>query len=405
MPVTTPPTVGPTTAAIACRLAAAAMYEPCWESNGRRVTGPDEDALTMAVAAARALDMDAPPERAVLVSDQIDSIPTSAPAVLGAALDVSGAVELRRGGAAATVEALISAAVGTIVIAVEVARTNGAAAIRIGDGDVLRTSGRHRSPLPLGAAAGVLDDARLERDRALRPAVAELAATCHLPVVLAGLEPRTMSTLGSSPVLAPLPVEGAPAPIFAIAGLARAQSAARLIALETGTAVAVDLPVLSQLALARASRTSALALPDFTGGPADIPISLSAFDRAFEAKVGFRAARCGSCGELSFPPRPHCLVCGSDAGVPDELVPLPRRGEVYSVVTIHAAVPGKASPYSLAVVTLAGTPLRVLAPVTDAIPGGTPIGTAGDLVLRRAATRQGVPDYGFAFQPDEPAEA
>jgi uncharacterized OB-fold protein len=113
-----------------------------------------------------------------------------------------------------------------------------------------------------------------------------------------------------------------------------------------------------------------------------------------------RAARC-ACGELSLPPRLRCLACGSEEE--KELVPLPRRGVVYSVVTVHAPLPGRSVPYSLAVVELEGLPLRLLAPVTDAPPGSTPIGARGELVLRVVAERTGVRDYGYAFQPEEAA--
>jgi uncharacterized OB-fold protein len=44
--------------------------------------------------------------------------------------------------------------------------------------------------------------------------------------------------------------------------------------------------------------------------------------------------------------------------------------------------------------------LRLLAPVTDAIPGSVRIGDRGRLVLRLLAEREGVDDYGYAFQPE-----
>ena len=43
-------------------------YPPPWTVRDRRVKGPDEDALTMAVAAGRAADPDATAQRVVLVS-------------------------------------------------------------------------------------------------------------------------------------------------------------------------------------------------------------------------------------------------------------------------------------------------------------------------------------------------
>jgi uncharacterized OB-fold protein len=108
---------------------------------------------------------------------------------------------------------------------------------------------------------------------------------------------------------------------------------------------------------------------------------------------------CRDCGERTYPPRARCPRCGA-LGT-QEPAALPRTAEVYSVVTVRAPVPGKHGPYSLAVVDLDGTGLRALAHVTDAEAGSARIGDRGDLVLRRVAVRAGVPDYGYAFRPEE----
>lgn len=93
------------------------------------------------------------------------------------------------------------------------------------------------------------------------------------------------------------------------------------------------------------------------------------------------------------------MSCGAMDSQTSE--PLPRAATVYSVVTVRVAVPGKPVPYSLAVLDLVGSEVRVLAHVTDDEPGHARIGAAGNLVLRRVAIRAGVPDYGYAFQPEE----
>ena len=59
-----------------------------------------------------------------------------------------------------------------------------------------------------------------------------------------------------------------------------------------------------------------------------------------------------------------------------------------------------ATPYSVAVVEIDGTDVRALMPVADAVPGRSAVGDRGRLVLRSIAVRQGVPDYGYAFQPE-----
>ncbi len=163
-------------------------------------------------------------------------------------------------------------------------------------------------------------------------------------------------------------------------------------------AVAAD--VRGSLAVARAARV-AVAVADGPGAgvAGAIGLSLPALDRAFEAKIGLLATAC-TCDALHHPPREVCPECG-DALDGRPLVALPRRGEVYSVVTIRTPVPGVPGPYSLAVVQLDGVAVRLLAPVADARPGSARIGDRGELVLRRVAMREGVPDYGYAFRPDE----
>jgi len=82
-----------------------------------------------------------------------------------------------------------------------------------------------------------------------------------------------------------------------------------------------------------------------------------------------------------------------------QAAPLPRDGRIYSAVTVHVPVPGVAGPYGLAIVALNGSDVRVLAHVTDQPGGIVAIDTAGRLVFRRVAVRQGVADYGYGFQP------
>ncbi len=85
-----------------------------------------------------------------------------------------------------------------------------------------------------------------------------------------------------------------------------------------------------------------------------------------------------------------------------ELVALPREATVYSAVTINVPVPGLATPYSLALVELGDSGVRLLTHVTDAEPGAVAIGDRGRVLLRRVAIRSGVPDYGYAFAPSKP---
>ena len=86
-----------------------------------------------------------------------------------------------------------------------------------------------------------------------------------------------------------------------------------------------------------------------------------------------------------------------------ELVPLPRTGTVYTETTVQMPVPGLKTPYSLVIVELDGVGVRALVKVTGAEPGTVGIGDRGRMALRRVAVRSGVPDYGYAFEPETAA--
>jgi uncharacterized OB-fold protein len=66
---------------------------------------------------------------------------------------------------------------------------------------------------------------------------------------------------------------------------------------------------------------------------------------------------------------------------------------------VRIPVPDLPSPYSLAVVQLDGSPVRVLLKITGVPAGEAAIGQSGAVVLRKIATRAGIPDYGYAFWP------
>ena len=67
---------------------------------------------------------------------------------------------------------------------------------------------------------------------------------------------------------------------------------------------------------------------------------------------------------------------------------------------MHIPVPGLRTPYSLVIVELDGVGVRALVKVTGAQPGTVGIGDRGRMALRRVAVRSGVPDYGYAFEPE-----
>ena len=381
-------------------------YEPVWDTGRGRTGGADEDVVTLAVAAAETiLDDTSRIGRVVIVTrtpDVLDGVGLRVVSrALGLGADVP--VELRVGGAPATLDALLSQPAGTVVIGVDIddPGTQSAAALIGAEGEGLGLGAAQRSlgSLPMRVrhvglpAAAVYNDGRVERELATAPLLTSLGSSDG-PTYVAGLASRDAERLGAQPSSSP--TAGAASALAMLAQLADAGSAARLVALDTATAVGVDVVPGGSVTVRRESREAIAAQQrPVMKVAADIPFSMPAYARAFDAKVGLTAAQC-ECGTISYPPRLVCLECDRyDATHP---VDLPRTGEVYSTVMIHTPVPGVAGPYAVAIVSLDDSPVRVLAQVADAVAPGTDIGDRGRLVLRLVATREGVPDYGYAFQ-------
>src|ERR1700761_8037420 len=102
-------------------IVAMGTYLPPWGSSDRRVKGPDEDALTMAVAAGRAADPGATARRGVLGSRDFPLLEGGNGAVLLAALSLPADVAVSEvlGGAPAVLDQLLNAAESTLVLAAD----------------------------------------------------------------------------------------------------------------------------------------------------------------------------------------------------------------------------------------------------------------------------------------------
>lgn len=387
------------------KLSAISLYRPAWvDRAGRRCAGPDEDAVTMAVAALQPLvDEEAHIDRVVLVSRAPALLEGDSGAVLAQALRLHGVpVEEVLGGAPAVVDQLTGAAAGTAVVAVDLEDGAGAGAMLLGDaGAELEHAGARTSSLPLrsrrpgDAGPRTYDDPRLLRELVTKPALQALVGPA--PTVAVGVPAALHRTSGYDAELSGRVELGGAAAVAEALALLADQGGGRVVALEQAAAAAVDLSGTPRVV--RSERPGLPVPASVRDGEPDIPISLAAYARAFDAKVGLLAGRCEQCGTLSAPPRYRCLGCGAEGRPP--LAPLPRSGSVYSVVTVRAPVPGLASPYSLAIVDLDGVELRLLAQVTDVPAGSAVIDDRGSLVLRKVAERQGIPDYGYAFQPEK----
>jgi uncharacterized protein len=393
-------------------VSAIATYLPCWGSARGRVAGGDEDAVTLAVEAGRAAigaAFDRDVQRVVLVSRELPLLEGGNAAVLLAGLGLDPEIEVseRLGGAPAALDALSSARPRTLVIAADVQPFAGAAAALVADSGLTVTPvARLARSLPVrtrSAAGEVHDygDPRLLRERGVLASVSALAAEgADKPLALAGVDARQAAAVCAGQPAA-LPTTGASSALFALAALAESRSAGPLFAAEQATVTGVL--VGDGVAVVRRVEPSARPLPASTFTPGkEIPVSLAAYDRAFSAKVRFEAGRQAGTGELDFPPR---YRVGTDGTLHTDytLVPLPRTGTVYTGVTVRIPVPGLPTPYSLVIVELDGVDVRVLARVTGAPAGTVNIGDRGRMVLRLVAVRSGVPDYGYAFCPEEAA--
>lgn len=367
----------------------------------------------MAVAAGRAAlaSNAAQVNRVVLVTrdpDVTDGMATGV-VVRALGLDPHTPIEFRIGGAPASLEAVIDAAPGVLVIAVDLTETGCASAAAVtcepGRGVELTLVERFGGSLPVrvrhvgSASVTRYDDTRVERELSSAPLLSALRPEGD--VYVAGLSSAEAERLGGAK--ATLPTTGAAASLFLLADLAEASATGRVVALDAATTAAADISVATAVAVHREARIPLTVhrRPTLPAGSVDIPFSMPAYARAFESKIGLTGARC-KCGELSYPPRTLCLSCGEyDLTEP---LDLPRRGEVYTTVTIHAPIPGIAGPYALAIISLDDSTVRVLAQVTDVEATDCRIGDRGRLVLRRVALREGVVDYGYAFQTNAKTE-
>jgi uncharacterized OB-fold protein len=382
-------------------------YLPCWGTALRRVAGDDEDAITLAVEAGRtALAQGGAVERLVVVSRDLPLTESSNAAVLLAGLGLDPELEVveRLGGAPAALDALSSARPRTLVIGVDLAPAGAAAALTAESGLRVRTAARIARSLPVRTrnAVGVVHDygdPRLLHERGVVTSLAQ--AWADTPVMLAGVEhERAVALCSGEP--APLPTSGASSGLFALAVLAETQTEGPLVAVEQANLSGINVAA-GDVAVHRSEPVARAVPPSVMTPGADLPISLAAYERAFEAKVRWEAGKHPDSDELDFPPR-YRVGADSTLSTDYELVELPRTGTVYTEVSVHLPVPGMRTPYSLVIVELDDVAVRALVKVTGAPAGSAWIGDRGRLVLRRVAVRSGVPDYGYAFEPFDPSE-
>ncbi len=386
-------------------IAAIGTYLPVWGSQLSRTIGPDEDAVTLAVAAGRAAMVARPDvsvDAVVVVSRHLPLIEggNSAPVLAGLGLHEGTRTREVVGGAAAMLDEITAATPGTLVIGTDTSAAAGASAVLCDTGGTAVTgTGRVTRSLPVrtrdqhGAVTDYADP-RLLRERGVVESLARLGTPTA--AVVAGLSGRDAAALCAAPPAA-LPTLGASATGFAIAALAASEAGGTLVAVDQATVAIAELASGPIAVVRDEAAPQPTPASSFTEG-SSVSISLPAYERAFDAKVRLEAARCASCGTLSLPPRLRCIECGHEGA--SERVALPRVGEVYSLATVRVPVPGLVTPYTIIIAELGDTGVRTIVKLTGAPAGSVAIGDRGTLVLRLVAVRQGVPDYGYGFLPD-----
>jgi uncharacterized OB-fold protein len=387
-------------------------YLPPWSVRDRRAKGPDEDALTMAVAAGRAADSDSTARRVVLVSRDFPLLEGGNGAVLLAALSLAADTPVTEvlGGAPAVLDQIGGADDATLVIAADDNDLAvGAAAVLTRDGGATVTPlTRQTRSLPLTArgADGVRHayvDPRLQREVGVRSTLTRLGLTSPAVAAVAGVP---LAQLGADFDISKAvgdPSASAAAIIRLLADAIEAETPGLLLAVEQSSIGAAELALGETTPRIYRDEFPARELPKSrVADGVGIPISMPAYARAFEPKIRWEAAvfveSPGIDSAPQFPPRLRVNDAGQLA-TEYRLEPLPRTGTIYTHTTVRIPVPDLPSPYSLAVVQLDDSPVRVLLKVTGVPAGEATIGQSGSVVLRRIAIRIGIPDYGYAFWP------
>lgn len=383
-------------------------YLPPWGTDRSRVPGYDEDALTMAVEAGRqAIGGSGSVTRVVFVSRDFPLLEGGNAAVLLAGLGLGRELDVveRLGGAPTTLDALVTASPGTLVIGADAGAAAGAAAALVGKSNPVTSVARVQRSMPLQTRLpnGQVfsdDDPRMMRELGVRASI-HAANLPGKPLLVAGLGTKDAASWSESGAPA-LPTLGAASVLFGIAALVEKGQSGLVAACEQATFSAANLDVDGAVVHRNEPAFQAPAKRRTTPGTG-IKISFAAYDRAFESKLRWQAGKCSQCGTLAFPPRYRCMGCNTNDSW--DLTPLPRTATVYTTTTVNVSVPSLESPYTLAVIECDDVGVRSLVHVTDVPPDSIDIGEHGRMVLRRVAMRSGVPDYGYAFSPDRISES
>lgn len=287
-------------------VSAIGTYLPPWGTDRARVPGVDEDAITLAVeAGTAALAGQAVVTQVVLVTRDVPLLEGGSGAVLLAGLGLDPDIEVseRLGGAPAALDAITSARPHALIIAVDLAPAGAVAVVIGGAGVEVHPAKRLARSLPVRTrdsrgSVHNYGDPRLLRESGVQASIR--AAEMDVPVVVAGLDHKQAKTLsrGTGPEL---PTAGASAALFGLAHMVESGMEGTLLAVEQATITGVVVDTGAAVPIVR-NEPEPRPVPKVTvasGG--EIPISLAAYARAFDAKLRWRASRNPETGSSTFP--------------------------------------------------------------------------------------------------------
>ncbi len=420
-------------------IVAAALYRPSWEFEGRPAEGPDEDALTLAVAATELL-----PHRSGPV-DRLDWVGPSLPGsdwALAEALDL-GHLTLRRhvGEPGSLFQALDAAAnapgpgASILVVPEGSAPTGGtltygaaAAAFLLEEGHGLRPRAhggrRHpRGDLPDASAwtdalekgSGIAEGGPvrlLVRARTPPPALL-VAIGKRWPHAAVETGPDAIGPLAPGPMIAEarsLHDLAAPAAAPASVALARIAPDATVFAGFESTAPVKWTGRWDETApLPRRGALAPAEEPDLRRALSEgAYVPRPRYLENLGARWRLAADRCGACGNLTFPPRASCRACGRSDALTRER--LPEAGLVEAVTTVAPgaqptefdALVASVGAYDVALVAFAPG-ARLTLQVADLPAGRLRIGDTVRTGLRRLYPMDGEWRYGRKALPGGPA--
>ncbi len=390
---------------VAVSIRAIGTYLPPWGTALARVSGRDEDAVTMAVAAGRAALEDAGARHVVLVTRDLPLLDGGNGAALlaGLGLPSTTTVVEQVGGGPAALDAVLGAAGGTLVIGADTGSTSGSAAVLVGAGDgaTVAPVARVQRSLPVRARGGDgvvhhYDDPRLERERGVRAALAE-SGIAEKAAATVGLPPKDAAALceGDAPRVL---TTGASSPLFALAALVENRARGLVLAFEQATMTAAQFEPGPTPVTARRTRRAGTAAASAHGGARHQGLASCLRARLrVEGPPGSGALPAlRHPGPPAPPPVPR-LRCGRRRRPGGAA---PGGGRLHHHDHPHAgARPGHAVHHRDRRARRHRRPSA--RPGHRRAPGNVDIGQRGEMVLRRVAERTGIPDYGYAFLPDE----